>query len=245
MSPLRGSAIDAAVVQTLLGYGLPLVVLVMFASAAGVPTGVPILVVLLMAGAHLVGSLPWLALAILLVALAELTGTVMLHLIARNGGGRLLERLSHDRQDRVHASFDRWRGRLGGRDVAAIAVLRLIPVVRMGTTIGAGLIGIRLRDFVLGSAVAALIWTGLPLILGYTFSSRLEMLEGYYAHTVSSLPVLLGITSLVLVAAVLIKSPATRLRLRAALAPIYPPFRGSSPRLPLAEIPQETPPVVH
>lgn len=247
MSPFRGSAIDAAVVQTLLGYGLPLVVLVMFASAAGVPTGVPIMVVLLMAGAYLVDSLPWLALAILLVALAELTGTVTLHLIAKNGGGRLLDRLSHDRQERVHATFDRWRGRLGGRDIAAIAVLRLIPFVRMGTTVGTGVIGIRLRDFVLGSAVAALIWTGLPLILGYAFRSRLETIEAYYAHTVSALPVLLGVTSLVLVAAVLIKSPATRDRLRATLAPIYPPFRvrDTTTRLPLAEIPQETPPVVH
>jgi membrane protein DedA with SNARE-associated domain len=115
----------------------------------------------------------------------------------------------------------------------------------MGTTIGTGVIGIRLRDFVLGSAVAALIWTGLPLILGYTFRSRMEMLEGYYAHTVSALPVLLGITSLVIIAAVLIKSPATRSRLRATLAPVYPPFRDNSNRLPLVEIPQETPPVVH
>jgi membrane protein DedA with SNARE-associated domain len=128
--------------------------------------------------------------------------------------------------------------------VAAIAVLRLIPVVRMGTTVGTGVIGIRLRDFVLGSAVAALIWTGLPLILGYTFRSRLETLESYYAHTVSALPVLLGVTSLVLVAAVLIKSPATRLRLRSTLSPIFPPFLVANP-LPLAEIPQETPPVVH
>ena len=245
MSPFRGSAIDAAVVQTLLGYGLPLVVLVMFASAAGVPTGVPIVVVLLMAGAYLIDSLPWLALVILLVALAELAGTVMLHLIAKNGGGRLLDRLSHDRQERVHTTFDRWRGRFGGRDVAAIAVLRLIPVVRMGTTIGTGLIGIRLRDFVLGSTVAALIWTGLPLILGYTFRSRQETLEAYYALTVSALPVLLGVTCLVFVAAVLIKSPATRDRIRAALASILPPFRGTASGLPLAELPQETPPVVH
>ncbi len=245
MSPFRGSVIDAAVVQTLLGYGLPLVVLVMFASAAGVPTGVPIMVVLLMAGAYLVDSMPWLALAILLVALAELAGTVMLHLIAKNGGGRLLERLSHDRQERVHATFDRWRGRLGGRDVATIAVLRLIPVVRMGTTIGTGLIGIRLRDFVLGSAAAALIWTGLPLTLGYTFRSRLETLESYYAYSVSALPMMLGVTCLVLVTTVLIKSPATRGRIRAAMAPMYPPFRDTTTRLPLAEIPQEATPVVH
>lgn len=200
-------------------------VLVTFASAAGVPTGVPIMVVLLMAGAYLVGSLPWLVLVILLIALAELSGTVLLHLIAKSGGGRLLDRLSSERQEQLNTTLDRWRGRLGGRDVAAIAVLRLIPVVRMGTTVGTGVIGIRLRDFVLGSVAAALIWTGLPLILGYTFRARLETLESYYAHTVSALPIVLGAMSLVLIVTVLIKSPGTRHRLRGVLSPVSPSSR--------------------
>lgn len=217
----------------------------MFVSAAGIPTGVPIMVVLLMAGAYLIGSLPWLAVAIVAVAAAELAGTVTLHLIARTGGVRLLERLPRERQERVNVAFDRWRGRLGGRDVAAIAVLRLIPFVRMGTTVGSGLLGTRLRDFVLGSAVAAVIWTGVPLSLGFAFRGQLETVEGYYAQTVATLPLLLGALSLVLVIGVLARSAATRARLCEALAPIWPPFRAGSDALPLSELPQETPPVVN
>ncbi|MCD6058801.1 MAG: hypothetical protein K0Q89_2331, partial [Thermomicrobiales bacterium] len=51
----------------------------------GIPTGVPIYVVLLLAGAYLIGSLPGLAVAILVMAAAELTGTLVLHVIARTG----------------------------------------------------------------------------------------------------------------------------------------------------------------
>lgn len=217
----------------------------MFISAAGIPTGVPIVVVLLMAGAYLIGSLPWLMAAIVAVAAAELAGTLTLHVIARTGGARLLHRLPRERQERVDATFDRWRGRLGGRDVAAIATLRLIPFVRMGTTVGAGLMGIRVRDFVLGSAVAAVVWTGVPLGLGFAFRAQLETLEGYYEHTVAALPFTLGTLALILAVGVLVRSAATRARLRGALFSSWPSNRASSAARPLAEIPQEKPPGIY
>ena len=109
----------------MLSYGLPIVALTLLFSAAGIPTGVPIHVVLMATGAYLIGSLPGLAVAIVALAAAELAGTLALHLIARTGGVRLLERMASDRQERMQTTFDRWRGRLGGRDVAAITVLRL------------------------------------------------------------------------------------------------------------------------
>ena len=117
-----------------MSYGLPIVALTLLFSAAGIPTGVPIHVVLMATGAYLIDSLPGLAVAIVALAAAELAGTLILHLISRTGGVRLLQRMASDRQERMQTTFDRWRGRLGGRDVAAITVLRLIPFVRMGTT---------------------------------------------------------------------------------------------------------------
>jgi membrane protein DedA with SNARE-associated domain len=218
----------------------------MFASAAGIPTGVPITVVLMLSGAYLIGSLPGLAMTIVTVAAAELGGTLVLHFIGRSGGARLLERLSRDRQERVHATFARWRGRLGERDVATIAVLRLIPFVRMGTTVGAGVIGIRPRDFILGSSIAAIIWTGIPLSVGYAFRSRLETLEAFYNSALAALPMTLGFATLILITVVLGRSAATRARARELLAPIWPSDRvPNSDALPLSDIPQETPPIVH
>ena len=200
-----------------MGYGLPLVTLVMFASATGLPTGVPIKLIMLFTGAYLVNSWQMLLPVILVMALAELGGTLVLHGIARTGGVKVLERIASDRQARVQASFEQWQRRLGGRDVAAITVLRLIPFVRMGTTVGAGLVGLKLRDFILGSAIAALIWAGIPLVLGYMFRANLSDLEAAYHAALGALPMTLGLLGLVICAFVLFRSPATRLRMRTAL----------------------------
>jgi membrane protein DedA with SNARE-associated domain len=194
----------------------------------------------MLAGAYLVGSLPGLAVAILALALAELAGTLLLHVIARTGGIRLLKRMASDRQMRVQATFDRWRGRLGGRDIAAIAVLRLIPFVRMGATVGTGLLGIRLRDFAIGAAISAVIWTALPLSLGYAFRSNVTTLEGYYQNIIAALPMALGTASLIVIVTVLGKSAATRARLREMVDPIRLRLHPRSASLP--EITQETPP---
>lgn len=189
----------------------------MFASATGVPTGVPVKLIMLFTGAYLVSSWQMLIPVILVMALAELGGTLVLHGVARTGGVKLLERIASDRQARVQASFEQWRRRLGGRDVAAIAVLRLIPFVRMGTTVGAGLVGLKLRDFVLGSAIAALIWAGIPLMLGYAFRANLADFETTYHAAMSALPMTLGFLGLAVCAFVLLRSPATRIKMRTAL----------------------------
>lgn len=227
----------------MIAYGLPIVAAVVFVSAIGIPTGMPIKVVLLFAGAYLVGSLPGLAVAITAAATAELAGTMVLHGIARTGGARLLERMAAERQAGVHETFHRWRARVGGRDVAAIAVLRLIPVVRMGTTIGAGMLGVRLRDFTFGAGIAAVIWTAVPLSLGYAFRNRIEEVESYYGSVLDALPIMLGIASLLVVVSVLLKAPATRARLREAVAPLSRPFRARAASLP--ETVQEPPPGLH
>jgi membrane protein DedA with SNARE-associated domain len=196
---------------------LPIVALIVFISATGIPTGVPIKVVLLLAGAYLVGSLPGLAVAIVVAAGAELAGTMALHGVARTGGVRLLDRLASERQAHVHNALDRWRGRLGGHDIGAIAVLRLIPFVRMGVAVGAGLVGVRIRDFAIGAGIAALIWTAVPLTLGYAFRSSLEQVEQYYGSVVDALPFLLAIVVIIVVFGTLSKSAATRTRLRELL----------------------------
>ena len=213
----RGSAIDAELLTTLMGYGLPIVTLVMFASATGVPTGVPVKLIMLFTGAYLVSSWQMLVPVILVMALAELGGTLVLHGIVRTGGVKVLARIASDRQARVQASFERWQRRLGGRDVAAIAVLRLIPFVRMGTTVGAGLVGLKLRDFIMGSTIAALVWAGVPLLLGYVFRANLADIEAAYHSAMSALPMTLGFLGLALCAFVLFRSPANRIKMRTAL----------------------------
>jgi membrane protein DedA with SNARE-associated domain len=184
-----------------------------------------------------------LAVAIVALAAAELAGTLVLHLISRTGGVRLLERMASDRQERMQTTFDRWRGRLGGRDVAAITVLRLIPFVRMGTTVGTGLLGIRLRDFVLGAGISAVIWTAVPLSIGYAFRSNVTTIEGYYHSVLDALPMVLGIASLIVVVSVLGRSAATQARLREMVAPVW--SRIHPPAVSIREISQEPPPALN
>jgi len=173
--------------------------------------------VMLFTGAYLVNSWQMLVPVILVMALAELGGTMVLHGIARKGGVKLLQRIASDRKERVQTSLELWRRRLGGRDVAAIAVLRLIPFVRMGTTVGAGLVGLKLRDFVTGSAIAALVWAGVPLLLGYVFRANLSDFEATYHAAMSALPMTLGFLGLAICAYLLFRRPATRIRMRTAL----------------------------
>jgi membrane protein DedA with SNARE-associated domain len=172
----------------------------------------------------------------------ELAGTLMLHGIARSGGVRVLDRVGRGRQSQVQTTFDHWRGRLGGHDAAAIAVLRLIPFVRMGVTVGSGLLRIRLRDFMVGSAIAAIIWTALPLALGYAFHSSVEEIEGYYGSVVDALPALLGLAILIVGLGTIGTSAATLVRLRAMVSPVRTGSTVRSRPASLPEIRQETPP---
>ena len=55
----------------------------------------------------------------------------------------------------------------------------------------------------------------------------------------------IGGLTLAMVVGVLVRSAATRARLRESLAPVWPPFRSRSDSLPLSEISQKTPPAVN
>ncbi|MCC7021304.1 MAG: VTT domain-containing protein [Thermomicrobiales bacterium] len=199
----------------------------------------PMKLVLLLTGAYLIVSPPMLLAAIALLAMAELAGTLVLHGIARSGSVRLLERMASDRQARVQATFDRWRARLGGRDVATIAILRLIPFVRFGVAIGSGLAGIRARDFVAGSAIAAVIWTSVPLSLGYAFRASLEPVERIYGSLLGATPLAIGLAMLTAGPLLAMKSGTARHWAREALATRRRPARPASA---LPEIGQEASP---
>ncbi|CAA9565046.1 MAG: hypothetical protein AVDCRST_MAG59-2946, partial [uncultured Thermomicrobiales bacterium] len=101
--------------ETLLRHGLPLAALFVFASSAGIPTGVPVKAVLLTAGALLVASPADLPAAFGLLLLAEVAGTLAIHLVGGAVGPRVVRRLPGG-EARLAGALERRRGRLGGRD---------------------------------------------------------------------------------------------------------------------------------
>ena len=178
--------------------------------------------------------------AIVALAAAELAGTLVLHHRAPAGSGcwsgwRAIARSAC--KPRSIAGEAVWAG-----EMAVITVLRLIPFVRMGTTVGTGLLGIRLRDFVIGAGISAVIWTAIPLSIGYAFRSNVTTIEGYYQSILDALPMTLGI-ALIVVISVLGRSAATRARLREMVAPVWSRVHPSTSSIP--EISQEPPPALH
>ena len=172
----RRSRIDHAVQTAIAQHGVAVVLIMVFAAELGLPTGVSPKVALLLAGSMAIGSLPGLWLGVALVTGAHLLGACVLHAAARGGGGWLAERVRRPRGLRPEAVMERWRARLGGHDAAAVFVGRLVPVVRIYVTLASGLLRLRWRDFLLGAAPAALVWSGGPLGLGYAFRGEVARL---------------------------------------------------------------------
>jgi membrane protein DedA with SNARE-associated domain len=170
LQPVRfseGPPITQSVLDLIIRHGIPLVALLIFAGELGLPTGIPAEVALLLAGSYAVHSVSGLIAGLALIALADVAGTTTLNLAMRTGGVRLLALLRRRREAAGEEAFARWRRRLAGHDALAVFVGRLLPLVRMPVTIGAGLLRLPLRSFFLGAVPAAVLWAGVPFVLGY------------------------------------------------------------------------------
>jgi membrane protein DedA with SNARE-associated domain len=165
-----------------MSYGVVIVVLMVFVGELGVPTGMPVEVALLIAGAFAIHTIPGLALGLIAVMLADIAGTVTLHLVARTGGVRLLTRLMQRHEKRSREFLEHWRERFGGRDVVIVFVGRLFPIARSYVAVGTGLLRIPFRDYVIGAAPASLLWAGLPLGAGYVFRAHVYSIAEQYTR---------------------------------------------------------------
>jgi membrane protein DedA with SNARE-associated domain len=164
--------------QTLLpliaAHGLPIVTLMVFIAELGLPTGMSPKVGLLVAGSMALQNPPELLLGVAAVTTANVLGTMVLYTVSRSGGTRIVGRFQRNRQANGGNVLERWRARLGGHDAAAVFVGRIVPMVRIYVTIASGLARIPVRPFLLGSAPAGLLWSGIPLSLGYYFRGSVQ-----------------------------------------------------------------------
>ncbi len=185
-SAAPGKTRDSNIEQLITQYGVYIVALLIFVGELGVPTGIPAEIALLIAGSYGVHSFSGLIGAVALVVAADMAGTTTIHLISRTGGTRLLSRVMSRFGKQSEETIDRWRGRLGGRDVMVVGVGRMLPLVRMYISIGAGLLRIPLRDFVIGAFPGAVVWAGIPIVFGYYLHTDVQRFAVEYA-TVSHL----------------------------------------------------------
>lgn len=164
-------------------YGPPLVALLVFAVELGVPTGIPIELALLAVGAYGIGSITGMIVGLMMVAFADVAGATVLFWISRTGGTRLLGFfMKKTGNDQSGETFTRWHAKLGGRDSLAVFVGRTLPLMRKPTTIGAGIVGISYRSFLIGSIPAGFFGSGLPLVIGYLIQDDVQRFADEYTR---------------------------------------------------------------
>ncbi len=131
---------------------------------AGVPLPLPGDTLVILAGAQHHSSLAYSLLVFAISTAAVFSGSSILYFSMRRGGRPLMERygkymhLTPQRLERV----ERWFRRHGA---VAIIIGRLIPGLRIPTTVVAGIAEVPYRVFLLSTLIAAMIWS-----LGYFYA---------------------------------------------------------------------------
>src|SRR6266700_76662 len=113
------------------------------------------------------------AAVIIIGTLAEMGGSLTSYAVGRRGGRHLLERygrwvlISHSDLDRAERFF-------AGRGTWAVAVARVLPLVRCFASFGAGVVEIPLLPFTIFSLIGTAIWTTGLTLLGYNLGSTVD-----------------------------------------------------------------------
>jgi membrane protein DedA with SNARE-associated domain len=174
---------QAHLLPLVLHYGVLAAVLLILAGQLGIPTGAPAEVVLLLVGGYAVRSPAALVESLVLVAAADVLGSVGLVLLTRRGSG-FARRVAGPR-DGGRPATPAWLGRV--RPPLAIFLLRSLPLLRIYGAVGSGLLRVPMRDYLAGTIPAGLLWTGTPLTLGYLLRGQVAAIAAGYPTGILSL----------------------------------------------------------
>lgn len=105
--------------------------------------------------------------------LGALVGDLAAHLVGRSGSRRLHRWSAHPRWQRLFAQAQEMFARRGG---TMLIVGRFVPGGRTATTIGSGMLGLPIRDFLVCDGIGSLAWavysTGIGLLGGRLFEDQ-------------------------------------------------------------------------
>jgi len=110
---------------------------------------------------------------IIIGTLAEMGGSLTSYAVGRRGGRHLLERygkwvlISRSDLDRAERFF-------AGRGTWAVAVARVLPLVRCFASFGAGVVEIPLLPFTIFSLIGTALWTTGLTLVGYNLGSTVD-----------------------------------------------------------------------
>lgn len=157
---------------------LAAIFLLLTIEEAGIPIPVPGDTLLVLAGAHHSQSVLYISSVLAVSTFAVFCGSSILFWLMRTNGRVLLARYGkylHLKPERV-SKLEGWFERHGP---VAIVLGRLIPGLRMPTTIMAGLSGIPYRVFAPTAMLAALIWSAVYFWLGTVITRGTHFIFGF------------------------------------------------------------------
>jgi membrane protein DedA with SNARE-associated domain len=169
---------------------------------------VPAEVVLLIAGAQLVGSPAGLVLGIALVAVADSLGGLGLYWFVGHGSRRLRRWLVR-RFAAEHPASERQRRPLGPRSIFAI---RCLPFVRVYAVIGSAFLGVKTKVFLTGALPASIVWVGAPMAMGFLLRDRVPALVKGFPPECALLAIAPAVVGLAILLARMKPCPADRPR---------------------------------
>ncbi len=178
-------------------YGILALFLLLLVEEAGVPLPAPGDTLIALAGAQPHRTLPYTIEVLGLCTLAVFLGSSALYWVMRLGGRTFLDRygrylhLNQQRLERIEAWIVR-RGTLG------IIVGRLIPGLRVPTTVMCGLSGVPYRVYAPSAALAGLIWSALYFLLGAVLQRRVGVIASFFVGLLDTLGDSTLLTSLVI-----------------------------------------------
>jgi membrane protein DedA with SNARE-associated domain len=118
-----------------------------------------------------------LAPTVAVVTTAVVIGANVLSLVSRHGGRRLL--LGVMRRLGFTEAREQWlEARLTRHGAGAVVAGRLIPGLRIVTTVLSGVLRLRQRDFAAGAFAAAIVWSTIYFWLGWGLGAGYERLAG-------------------------------------------------------------------
>ena len=163
-------------IELLIRYGYAVVFGLVFAEQIGLP--IPSEPVLLAAGGLVGGGHLSLVVVLAAAVTASLIGDTAWYWMGRAGGPRVLGwlcRISLEPDSCVR----RTQGVFGTYGARALVFAKFVPGLSTVAPPLAGVVRIPLRDFLLFSALGALLWAGAFVTVGWVFSAQLEVVAGF------------------------------------------------------------------
>jgi membrane protein DedA with SNARE-associated domain len=179
-------------------YELVTLFLAILIEEAGIPIPIPGDTLVMLAGTQTPHSLGHTLAVVGVSSLAVFLGSSALFAVVQRGGRPLLVKYGKYvlLNERRLAQMEAW---FAHRGRPAIIVGRLIPGLRIPTTIMAGISGIAYSEFALTAVIAAVVWSAFYFLLGSVLGKTAPLLLALVADALDDVPrwlVVLGIVIL-------------------------------------------------